>query len=45
MGKYLEVRISESRRQQASDAVDGMCRKLLANPVIEEYRFDLEELT
>jgi phosphoribosylformylglycinamidine (FGAM) synthase PurS component len=24
--------------------VTEMCRKLLANPVIEEFRFDLEEL-
>ena len=44
MGKYLEVRIREPEREKASDAVDEMCRKLLANPVIEEYRFDLEEL-
>ena len=44
MGKYLEVRIREPERRKASDAVDEMCRKLLANPVIEEYRFDLEEL-
>jgi phosphoribosylformylglycinamidine (FGAM) synthase PurS component len=25
--------------------VTEMCRKLLANPVIEEFRFDLEELS
>jgi len=25
--------------------VEEMCDKLLANPVIEEYRFDLEELS
>lgn len=45
MGKYLEVRINELEPGKAREAVDGMCRKLLANPVIEEYRFDLDELT
>ena len=44
MGKYLEVRLHESRREAASAAVEEMCRRLLANPVIEEYRFDLEEM-
>ena len=44
MGRYLEVRIGESERERAQDQVEEMCRKLLANPVIEEYRFDLDEL-
>jgi phosphoribosylformylglycinamidine synthase len=44
VGKYIEVRIHESDRQVAGRAAEDMCRRLLANPVIEEYRFDLEEL-
>jgi phosphoribosylformylglycinamidine synthase len=44
MGKYLEVRIQGSGRAEAEGQVEEMCRKLLANPVIEEYRFDLEEV-
>ena len=44
MGKYLEVTIRESERERAQGQVEEMCRKLLANPVIEEYRFDLEEV-
>lgn len=44
VGKYLEVRVNETDRSRASGMVDEMCHKLLANPVIEEYRFDLEEL-
>ncbi len=44
MGKYLEVRLSEGERGRAEAQVNEMCRKLLANPVIEDYRFDLEEL-
>ena len=42
MGKYLEVRLEEADAESARARVDQMCRQLLANPVIEEYRFDLE---
>ena len=45
VGKYLEVRVDETERSRAFDLVEEMCDKLLANPVIEEYRFDLEELS
>lgn len=44
MGKYMEVRVDETDRDRAQDLVTGICDKLLANPVIEEYRFDLEEI-
>ena len=44
MGKYMEVTVDETDRAQAQDLVAGICDKLLANPVIEEYRFDLEEI-
>ena len=41
VGKYLEIEIDGERetvRQQIADA----CHKLLSNPVIEEYHFELE---
>ena len=43
-GKYIEVRIAEKDINTARRQVDDMCRKLLANPVIENYRFELEAL-
>ena len=43
-GKYLEIKVQESERKQAEAQVEEMCDKLLANPVIEEYRFELEEV-
>jgi len=43
VGKYLEVHIDSPDRPQAEAQVHDMCRELLSNPVIEEYRFDLEE--
>ena len=43
-GKYLEVRLAAADEAAARAQADGMCRQLLANPVIEEYRFDLEQV-
>ncbi len=42
VGKYLEVRVDETDPSRAESAVTEMCQKLLANPVIEQFRFDLE---
>jgi phosphoribosylformylglycinamidine synthase PurS subunit len=42
-GKYMEVRLSAESRKAAEASVSEMCRKLLANPVIEDFRFELEE--
>ena len=42
-GKYLEVRIAADERAKAEKQLAEMCRKLLANPVIEDYRFEVEE--
>ena len=44
-GKYLEVSLDEPQRQAAAQQVEEMCRQLLANPVIEEYHYELEEVT
>ena len=42
-GKYLEIRLDSSNRDEAEGQVSEMCRQLLANPVIEDARFELEE--
>ncbi len=44
IGKYLELRVAGSKKDDASESVDRMCRELLSNPVIEDYRFELEEI-
>ncbi len=43
-GKYIEVKLEEKDLASARRQVDEMCSKLLANPVIETYRFDLEKV-
>ena len=42
-GKYLEVRLDAKDRKRAEKKLTEMCRKLLANPVIEDFRFELED--
>ena len=43
-GKYIEVWIEETDQAKAQEQSQAMCDKLLANPVIEDFRFELEEL-
>jgi phosphoribosylformylglycinamidine synthase len=42
VGKYLEVRLQAEDEGQAAALVGDMCHKLLSNPVIEVFAFDLE---
>ena len=44
VGKYIEVKIEEPDSSTAEAQVREMCDKLLANPVIEDFRFELEEI-
>jgi phosphoribosylformylglycinamidine synthase PurS subunit len=44
MGKYVEVKIEENEQNRAQEQVNEMCRKLLANPIIENYAFELKEI-
>ncbi|MDE2969377.1 MAG: phosphoribosylformylglycinamidine synthase subunit PurS [Chloroflexota bacterium] len=43
VGKYLEVGLQAESEDEARAQIDAMCKTLLANTVIEQYRFDLEE--
>jgi len=40
-GKYLEVELDTPSREKAEEDLDAICRRLLANPVIEDYRFEI----
>lgn len=41
VGKYLEVHLDASAPEEAEQQARRMCEKLLANPVIEDYRFEV----
>ena len=42
IGKQIEVTVEADDAEAAKSSLDEACRKLLANPVIEQYRFELE---
>jgi phosphoribosylformylglycinamidine synthase len=43
IGKFMVLTLNSPTKEQATAQVEEMCRRLLANPVIEDYRFELEE--
>jgi len=41
-GKFIELELAETDTEKARAQVDEMCKKLLANTVIENYTIDIE---
>jgi phosphoribosylformylglycinamidine synthase subunit PurS len=41
IGKYIEVALNGDTPESAQSEIDQICDRLLANPVIENYRFEL----
>jgi len=41
VGKYLEVTLAAASHADADATVSHMCERLLANPVIERYTFEV----
>ncbi|HKT35291.1 MAG TPA: phosphoribosylformylglycinamidine synthase subunit PurS [Nitrospira sp.] len=42
VGKYMELDVKETDKGKAEAQVKQMCEKLLANTIIEEYRYELQ---
>lgn len=42
VGKYIELEIEGKDKTKAEKQIKEMCDKLLANPIIEQYRFEVE---
>jgi phosphoribosylformylglycinamidine synthase subunit PurS len=42
VGKYIEITLEGASEHDARERVEEMCRRLLANHVIEDYRFEIE---
>jgi phosphoribosylformylglycinamidine synthase len=43
-GKYMEIRVDAATKKKAEENITEMCKKLLANPVIEDFRFEIDEV-
>ncbi|MBI1805035.1 MAG: phosphoribosylformylglycinamidine synthase subunit PurS [Ignavibacteriae bacterium] len=45
IGKFMELRIHSPSEVEARTITDEACKKLLANPVMEDYFFSLERVS
>lgn len=43
VGKLIEIDLEGADEAAAKEELASMCEKLLANPVIEDFRFELEK--
>jgi len=43
VGKHIELEIEASSRKDAEDQVAEMSRRLLSNPVIEDFTYRIED--
>jgi phosphoribosylformylglycinamidine synthase len=42
VGKYLEIELNGADKETARKQLDEACHKFLSNPVIEDYRIEIE---
>jgi phosphoribosylformylglycinamidine synthase len=42
VGKYLEIELTGTDKAAARQQLDAACHKFLSNPVIEDYRLEIE---
>ena len=43
IGKHITLRLSASSKEEAVTQIDNACKKLLANPIMEGYKFEIME--
>lgn len=43
LGKYIQLELNTKSRKEAEKDIEEMCQKLLAHPVIENYRYEISE--
>ena len=41
-GKYFEIALDDADEQQVRESVARMAREVLSNPIIEDYRVEIE---
>jgi phosphoribosylformylglycinamidine synthase len=44
VGKYIEVNMEAESMHEARERVDAMCRQLLANHIIEDFHFEVDQV-
>ena len=41
IGKYMELELGTDDRKEAEERLRAMCEKLLANTVVEDFRYEI----
>ena len=41
VGKHITIKLAASSKEEAQSKVENACKKLLANPIMEGYKFEL----
>lgn len=41
IGKHITLKINAASKEEATTQVENACKKLLANPIMEGYKFEL----
>jgi len=44
IGKYIEFDVDTNNKIEAEEEVNNYCKKLLANPIMEDFEFTLDEV-
>ena len=44
VGKLIEIDLDDNTAQAAETKLRSMCEKLLANPIVEDFAFELEQM-
>ena len=44
VGKYMEIHLKEADKEEACHQVEEMCKRMLTNPVIEDFTYTLAEV-
>ena len=44
IGKYIEFDVDTNDKLKAEQEIKDYCKKLLTNPIMEDYEFTLEEI-
>jgi phosphoribosylformylglycinamidine synthase len=43
VGKHLTIKLKADSKEAASASVEAACKKLLANPIMEGYKFEIHQ--
>lgn len=41
IGKHITIKVNAASKEEATTQVENACKKLLANPIMEGYKFEI----